>query len=895
MKQLHALALIMVIGLVSAGCAVSTKPLVKEDLLKRIASDREAMYKDQEPLKAPITLEEAMARSIKYNLDHRLKIMEDALALRQVDLMTYDLLPRLVAAAGYTMRDTVNASSSTNVFTGVQSLAPSYSQDREHSNADLTLTWNILDFGVSYFQAKQQADRAHIMSERRRKVVHTIMQQVRQAYWLALGAQQLEGRFEPLLRDVEKALRDSTNAEQEKLRPPIETLTYRKTLLEIIKQLEVFRDELAQAKPRLASLMNLPLDQSFTLVSPGRLESLDLTDKLDHMELQALLMRPELVEADYNDRISVYETRKAIARMLPGIEFTVGGHFDTNSFLVYQKWAEGGARLTWNLLNLISGPSQYKIAKSQTEIAQAQRLALSMAILTQVHVAYQDFYSRKRQYELSEQLQDVDTRIHEQTMNQAKSGAQNHLNEIRSATAALMAEYRSYQNYASLQNACGQIIATIGEDPLPDTVTSHEIGALAQAIGAQMNGPAAHCIPIPNAPPPAPIAEAKALPAVPSSSLKPVPESIVQGESATLDWVTQNATLCTLEPGIGQVALAGTRKVEPAKTTQYTLSCSGEGGTTTSTATVSVSTAAAPVAAAPVAPVVPPAVEAAPVIAAAEPNASAAASCSPAVLSVQFDTAKSDIKPQYHEELKHLAEFLKQFPQATGEISGHTDNAGTEKFNKQLSLERAQSVRTYLVKNFGIDPKRIAIKGYGPSKPIADNKTEEGKTKNRRIETDFNCEPVSQGKPGALAVDASASAKAETAAPSAEAAPQSAPTPDLQEALQRLDADLRKLPKKSPQLERYAKSARAGNAKALVALGWFYRRGIDVPADMAQALTWYRLSALQGNLEAQLALGWLFASGEGVEKNADEAILWYKKAAAQGSGKAKTMLKKLEK
>jgi outer membrane protein TolC len=393
--------------------------------------------------------------------------MEDALALRQTSLMTYDMLPRLVAAAGYTERDSYNASASMDVFTNQQSLAPSTSTDKGFYNGDLTLTWNILDFGVSYFQAKQQADRAHIMKERRRKTVHTIMQQIRQAYWLALGAQQLEGRFEPLLKEVQQALRDSASIEQEKLRPPIETLTYRKTLLEIMKQLEVFRDELAQAKPRLASLMNLPFGQSFTLAAPTKLETLELTDSIDRMEEQALLQRPELIEADYNERISAYETRKAILRMLPGMEMTVGGHYDSNSFLVYQKWVEGGARVTWNLLNLISGPSQYKIAKSQIEIAQTQRMALSMAILTQVHVAYQDFYSRKRQYELAEQLQEVDSRIHEQTVNQARSGSQNRLNEIRSAVAALMAEYRSYQIYASLQNACGQIIATLGEDRLP--------------------------------------------------------------------------------------------------------------------------------------------------------------------------------------------------------------------------------------------------------------------------------------------------------------------------------------------------------------------------------------------------------------------------------------------
>lgn len=483
MNKRKFLAACMACGLL-AGCAVHTQPLSRDEILSRLAADRGNLYKDQEPISGPVTMEEAMARSIKYNLEHRLRLMESALALRQVDAMTYDMLPRLVTSAGYISRNSYSASSSMNVYTEQQSLAPSTSQDKQHSTADLTLTWNILDFGVSYFQAKQQADRALIMKERQRKAVHNIMQQLRQAYWLALGAQQLETKFDPLLKEVDTALQDVNRIDSEKLRAPLETLNYRKTLLEIIKQLESFRDELAQAKPRLASLMNLPPGQSFQLAPPASMEVPSLTLPLEAMEGEALTRRPELREADYNERISVFETRKAIARLFPGIELNIGGHYDSNSFLVDKSWLEGSARITWNLFNLLTGPVQYQIAKSQTDIAQAQRLTLSMAILTQVHVSFRDFVSRKRQYDLAEQLQEVDARIHVQTMTQTATGVQNRLNEIRTATAALMAEYRRYQNYAALQNAYGQMIATLGVDPLPETVTGHDVQTLTQAIQA---------------------------------------------------------------------------------------------------------------------------------------------------------------------------------------------------------------------------------------------------------------------------------------------------------------------------------------------------------------------------------------------------------------------------
>lgn len=112
----------------------------------------------------------------------------------------------------------------------------------------------------------------------------------------------------------------------------------------------------------------------------------------------------------------------------------------------------------------------------------------------------------------------------------------------------------------------------------------------------------------------------------------------------------------------------------------------------------------------------------------------------PAVVDVKLDTNKAAIKTKYDKDLKMLGEFLKEFPKAKGEISGHTDSVGSQKYNLKLSERRAASVKKYLTDKFGIDGQRISTKGYGKLKPIADNKTKEGKAKNRRIETNFECE-----------------------------------------------------------------------------------------------------------------------------------------------------------
>ena len=67
------------------------------------------------------------------------------------------------------------------------------------------------------------------------------------------------------------------------------------------------------------------------------------------------------------------------------------------------------------------------------------------------------------------------------------------------------------------------------------------------------------------------------------------------------------------------------------------------------------------------------------------------------------------------------------------ELSGHTDNKGKDKYNEKLSQERAKAVYDYLISR-GIDKKRLEYRGYGAQHPIADNKTDEGRAKNRRVE-----------------------------------------------------------------------------------------------------------------------------------------------------------------
>jgi OOP family OmpA-OmpF porin len=102
-------------------------------------------------------------------------------------------------------------------------------------------------------------------------------------------------------------------------------------------------------------------------------------------------------------------------------------------------------------------------------------------------------------------------------------------------------------------------------------------------------------------------------------------------------------------------------------------------------------------------------------------------------LYINFDTGKSTIKPESKPIVDQIVQMLKSSPDLKLNVEGHTDNVGNPKSNKTLSEERAKSVIAEIIKQ-GVDAKRLSPVGFGQDKPIADNKTEEGKAKNRRVE-----------------------------------------------------------------------------------------------------------------------------------------------------------------
>ncbi|MFP4035653.1 MAG: OmpA family protein [Desulfovermiculus sp.] len=102
-------------------------------------------------------------------------------------------------------------------------------------------------------------------------------------------------------------------------------------------------------------------------------------------------------------------------------------------------------------------------------------------------------------------------------------------------------------------------------------------------------------------------------------------------------------------------------------------------------------------------------------------------------IKVYFDFDKAEIKDKYHDELKEMAQYLSRNQDTEVVIEGHTDSTGPAEYNMGLSERRAESVKDYLTDKLDIDASRLDTKGYGETRPVADNSSKEGRQKNRRV------------------------------------------------------------------------------------------------------------------------------------------------------------------
>lgn len=476
----------MAAAVILAGCSVTPKALTPDEVRDRVKQDSVEMYRAQEPITGPVSMEEAVARALKYNLDYRLKRMESALALGLTDYASKDMLPQLVASAGYQSRNNFSGGTSIGLLDGVESTNPTSSDERSRTLRGIEFSWNALDFGVSYYRARQQGDQFLIAEERRRKVVQNLLQDVRAAYWRALGAQRLTAQADEVLQKASLALTRSREAESQKIISPGVALAYQRALLDATTLLNQRRQDLEFAKRELAALMNVPPGVDFQVAEAQEVPLPMAPRELGKLEDMALLQRPELREEDFRKRISADEARKQILSVLPGITLSYGRQYDSNRFLFNNSWSEGGLSLAWNLMRLVSIPAMKDMQAYQAKTDEARRMALSMAILTQTRVGVERYRMALEDFKLADQAAQVDQRLAAFTKASVSAKLDSELEAIRTQARAVLGAYQRANAYANAHIAFGRLYNSLGFDPIADDFGGNDLQQLTQRVAQHL-------------------------------------------------------------------------------------------------------------------------------------------------------------------------------------------------------------------------------------------------------------------------------------------------------------------------------------------------------------------------------------------------------------------------
>ncbi len=431
--------------------------------------------KDQEALVGELDLYGAIARAIKYNLDYRVESMEHAVRVSDLDFKRFDMLPKVVARLDHNGRHNDSGGVSRSLLTGRESLEPSTSTERNVTSAEVMLSWDVLDFGLSYVRAQQAADDILIADERKRKVINRIVEDVRTAYWRAVSAERVVAKMGELEKATESAMDAAREQERSGVSAPLAALTYQRELLTIRREMQALERELGVAKQQLAALVNLAPGVDYKVAMPKRdltWQRLDLGS--DQMIQQAVANRPELREVAYQLRSLDKEQHAVWLRSLPNLKAFLGVNWNSNDYLYNNNWLGWGAQASWNLLNVFRMPLDKARITAQGQLLDQRALALTMAVATQVHVSRARYEQRMRELQTAQQYHGVQERIMRQTQAGHSADRISRQTLVREQMNTLLSEIRYDMALADMQNAFANVHASMGSDAFDDSMSSKD-------------------------------------------------------------------------------------------------------------------------------------------------------------------------------------------------------------------------------------------------------------------------------------------------------------------------------------------------------------------------------------------------------------------------------------
>lgn len=490
----HSFGTLLTVTLLSTsliGCSVKSRPVDIKEQEASLKEDLDRLYAGQEEITEPIGLYDAMARGIKYNIEKRDAVLSEMLASGEIDLKALDMLPGAYASLAASGRSNREYRSARSQETGAESLEPSQFEDQYRRTANLALSWNTLDAGIGYINTQKASDKSRAVSERRRKIVQNIAQDIREAYWKAASAQLINDHINGLLKKSKRTVRELEDQEYAKSDTDTnELLVLQKRIYDRMQELLDERDKLATAHIELAALMGLPPSTQFRLdvtesAFTGAKRIPELKSEMRELEILALMIRPEMREHTLLRRVANRDIHKTMLETFPGIGGIFAYNFDSNSFLNDQDWTEASIGLTQDILKIFSLPQRLRQSEYRADDADIKRMAMTAAVLTQLNVAYARYDLARDRYDILKSMMGVHLRLQEYAAAKTEKSVVNDAELLSAQMDSLLTRVRLQLAYAESQNSFGRVVNSLGLDPLPPQVENQDLTELSNIIEAR--------------------------------------------------------------------------------------------------------------------------------------------------------------------------------------------------------------------------------------------------------------------------------------------------------------------------------------------------------------------------------------------------------------------------
>ncbi|SFV06979.1 Outer membrane protein TolC [Methylobacterium sp. 174MFSha1.1] len=453
--------------LTTLGACVMPEPVTEGERLDVAIRDLDAITASQAPIEGRIDLYGAMARALKYNLDRRIRLVEQFYASGEFDLAKYKLLPDASIGGGYLGRSNQAGSSSQSLLTGRQSLEPSTSLERNRAVADGRVLWSTLDFGVSYVKMQQDGNAVWLAREVERKTTSRILADTRRAYWRAYAAERIGAQLPAIADAANAAIRNARQAQARGDLTPEAALDFERRMLRTLREIERRQELMALSRAELAALISVDPAQPLHLSGRESLRPPPLPGDLVALRTVALMTRPELYEHDYKLRIARLERQIEILATLPGLRIDSGRAYDSNRYLYNNNWFDLGARLSLQLTQFISLPARLRQNETKQVLIEAQRRAMTLSVVTQVHLAMRAYGTKLRDFELARRILQNETHAltNVRANKEATTAGDASLIEARAGHALAALDY--YYTFAELQEAYATVLTSLGVDVFP--------------------------------------------------------------------------------------------------------------------------------------------------------------------------------------------------------------------------------------------------------------------------------------------------------------------------------------------------------------------------------------------------------------------------------------------